>query len=488
MKRFTYNIPKPPKNYDGYLFLLEMWDEERQLMMKYGGRRMERFKKGYSDVYSYCGTLNDETKSYVLKLLAHSKKVIITVIKYDDKFNIGYGESKMLRDAIGVDKDGNETQGAAASVDWINETDGGGLYTQGYTTWQKIVDLFDRVKAQIDSGKDEYNQFLLKGEFKVGETLVDKIKKMLHPSNVIQGRDELVDPDYVGSYIFEIDLDPNPKLYPPLVLLMQKDPNRLEKIASGHHMGTATVESEKGYSKTHIEIPYDDWKFMENSPTHLRTFVKLFNPEYKEKRKVETYDASAQHILDICEEENLKHEVTNSDGKKEKVWNYKHDNCTEYLTKMNFKGPAVATIHSKAQILLENEILRLKGDLLMNWSKKGLELNPDLLKEYNARLAKYIEDEGYDWVFKISSRNFGHTQITDYIWKQNYAPNGLILLYHPSLVDAEIWKNGRQRKDGLATRSKKWEKDKTVFFSKFTIDLIELPVRQSDARFHGWID
>ena len=490
MERITYNIPKPPENYDGYLFLLELWDEEIQLMMKYGGRRMERFKRGYSDVFSYFGTLEEPTKSYVLKLLAHSKQVILTVTKYDDKFNIGYGESKMLRDAIGVDETGNETKGAAASVDWINSTNGGGLYTQGYTTWEKIVDLFDRVQVQINSGKDKKtNEYLLKGEFKVGESLVPKIKKMIHPSNAIQGRDELVDYDYVKDYMYDINLDPNPKLYPPLVLLMPKDPIDLPKPASGYHMGKATVEAEKGYSKTHIEISYEMWKFMENSPTHLRSFVKLFNPAYVENRKVETHDSSAQHILDICQEENLTKTVINpKTNKEEVVWNYKHDSCTDYLTKMNFKGPAVTSIYNKAQVLLENEKMRLHGDLLMNWSQDGLKLNPDLKIKYDARVAKYIKDEGFGWVFKISSANFGHTGVTDFIWKNNYAKHGLILLYHPTILDETIWKNGKPRKDGLITRSKKWEKDLTEFYPGYTIELRELPVRQSDARFQGWLD
>ena len=489
MERITYNIPKPPENYDGYLFLLELWDEELQLMMKYGGRRMERFKRGYSDVFSYFGTLEEPTKSYVLKLLAHSKQVILTVTKYDDKFNIGYGESKMLRDAIGVDETGKETKGAAASVDWINSTDGGGLHTQGYTTLQKIKALFDRVKTQVDSGKDKDKQYLLKGEFKVGMSSKAKIKEMLDPDNIIQCRDQVVDAFYVKRYIFDINLDNNPKLYPPLILFMPKDPNGLPKISSGHHMGTATVEGDKGYEKTHIEIPYDEWKFMEHSLTHLRTFGKLWNPEEETLNYTETFDSAAQHILDMCEEENLTKTVIDSEtGKEEEVLNYKHDSCTDWLGYMNFKGPAITSVHNKAQTLLENKKLRMYGDLLMNWSREGLSINPDLKTKYDTRVAGYKDDEGFDWVFKISSANFGHTGITDFIWKNNYAKHGLILLYHPTLKDEDIWKNGKPRKDGLATRSKKWEKDLTEFYPGYTIELRELPTKQSTAKFQGWFD
>ena len=46
--------------------------------------------------------------------------------------------------------------------------------------------------------------------------------------------------------------------------------------------------------------------------------------------------------------------------------------------------------------------------------------------------------------------------------------------------------NGKPRKDGLATRSKKWEKDLTEFYPGYTIELRELPTKQSTAKFQGW--
>jgi hypothetical protein len=488
--RITYNIPEPPKEgYEAFLFHIQLWDEKKKMMMNYGGRRMEQFKRGYSDVYSYFSSAPEEQMDYILELFAFSKKVIVTITKYDDKFNIGYGESKMLRDAVGIDEHGGEVKGAAASVDWINQTNGGGLYTQGYTIMQRVYALFDRAKAQVDSGKNDKGEYLLKGEFETGISKKDKIEKMLHPSNLIQCRNEMFDPEYVELYIYDINQDSNPKKYPPLIEFEAKDPNDLNKVTSGHHWGKACVRSERGHSLTHIKLPYSEWKFMltaDNSDVYLRAYGKLWNPESDMPRKKDTPESVAQFLLDFCEQENLTKIVTDpKTDKKEVVWNYKHDACIDFLKRMKFKGPRQETVFHKAQILVENEKLRLKGDYLMDWSDKALAQNPALLKEYNDKKAAF--KKSCDWVYKISSRFFSNAKIQQEAWRNDYKKRGLVWVYHPALEDDKIWRESTPTpKEGLITCSIKWEKDKKEFFNQYEIDTLYLPVKKSQAIALGW--
>ena len=47
--------------------------------------------------------------------------------------------------------------------------------------------------AQVNSGKDKDGNYLLIGEFSTKEYSKHEIRQMLHPSNLLQPRDEMVD-------------------------------------------------------------------------------------------------------------------------------------------------------------------------------------------------------------------------------------------------------------------------------------------------------
>ena len=190
--------------------------------MYYGGKRTLQSKK--ETIGQYIGSIVNEEYN---ELYATSEEVTVIILYYDNFGNIGYGESKLLRDAENMN-------GAAASLNWFNRTNGGGTGTQGYTKVPEMKLVKEKVDRTIkiveegriknpDIGKGTIKEQLVKinklleesGEdvYKVGFSDKQELKKLLSPDNILQIRDEILIDWLVADFKEAFNLDPNPSNY-----------------------------------------------------------------------------------------------------------------------------------------------------------------------------------------------------------------------------------------------------------------------------------
>ena len=147
MSNITWIVPEPPKDW-GYfnpnkrslLFKVTLKDiSAPNGYMYYGAKRTLQSKKERIED-GYVGSLGKNAKTFKTKELANkfkhlfatSEEVIVEVLEYGNKEDIGYGEIKMLKEV-------DNGRGAALSEEWFNSTNGGGQNARGFGTLDGMI-------------------------------------------------------------------------------------------------------------------------------------------------------------------------------------------------------------------------------------------------------------------------------------------------------------------------------------------------------------
>jgi len=364
----------PPKGWGwgtenkSYLFLVKMKCEKIPKGLKgggkpvpggymfYAGKRTLRSKK--ETIGQYIGSIVSEEYN---ELYATSDEVTVEIIAYDNFENIGYGESKLLRDAENMN-------GAAASDNWFNQTNGGGTGTQGYTKVPEMKLIKEKVDRTIkiveegriknpDIGKGTIKEQLKKinkllkesGEdvYEVGFSDKKELKTMLSAKNILQVRDNLVVDWLVTDLIEAFNKDPNPNNFGFSVQFVPEDPKGLKKVISANNRGTSCYKSKQGIGMFSILIPYSDWG---NWPWHIiKRFGCKFNPQIKNKRAPNAIEDAASDCISWAKGEKWYKE----DGK----LNFKHNGNKQSLKEDGWSDNKIELIWDECDRKLENEEL-----------------------------------------------------------------------------------------------------------------------------------
>ena len=301
--RIKWIIPEPPKdwgyhnpNNKSYLFRVKMrcytippglHNSGKPIpsgYMNYGGKRT--LQSANEEIGTYIGSLGKDCKTELSReiekvfreLYATSEEVIVEILEYGNLADIGYGESKMLREV------GNGV-GAASMNNWFNQTNGGGTATQGFTWMSEVERVLDKVKrtedaileirkkypdectkGSIEDRKNNTQKYLSEYEdvFSINFSWSSEIEIMLEEKNRLQVRAKVLAEDSWRTFKGRFDNDPNPDKFGFSIQLEPKNLPALRKIGSGNNRGKGCYESDKGIGMWDIRIPYEvykDWQF-----------------------------------------------------------------------------------------------------------------------------------------------------------------------------------------------------------------------------------
>ena len=469
MSRITRKNAKPPLGWPSngqcsYLFQVKLWDSKKDCFMYYGGKRT--LQSLNEEIGSYNGTSDDPEYA---ELYARSENVEIEYLRFDTLGNISTAEIELL---TSVDAKNN--------ANWFNKSNGGGLGAQGWVGMEMAFEVSKMVKAY----NHKTQQWL--GDIRhlpMGFYDIEMLKKMIDPNNLLQSRTILFDSGQL-KYIKEaMKLDPNPDLWPPLVLLMpkgkvdwDKGTGSIPKIISGNHKSRGNIECGKGIGLNALEIPYSVWSKLHFA--EQKALGNYLNPRDKTPALQQDFDTAVSTIIDVCEASELYRK--NNDGKN--IHDVKHDICKRYLKRSGFKPYQVTSVLTKAQTKVEGILARTHGGNIIDWKDDSIEI--DTMKPY----ADYLKElktywEGQGWIcYKISVANFSLEKMMEQFEKVENKGKTKLKLF-PFFINEEHkqeWEESEPRKTGEITNMKRWLERKKQFFSKYTIDEIYLPINTCD--------
>lgn len=477
--------------------------------MFYGGKRKLQSEK--ETIGQYIGSIGKDVKTELSKFIAKkyrelyatSEEVIVEIIDYDNFDNIGYGESKMLREAENMN-------GAAASEIWFNQTNGGGTGTQGYTkvpemklTKEKVdrtikivkegrIKNPDIGKGTIEEQLEKINKLLEEsGEdvYKVGFSDIKELKKMLSGDNILQVRDNLIVDWLVADLKEAFNLDPNPNKYGFSVQFVPENPKGLKKVISGNNRGTGCYKSQNGIGMFSVLIPYSDWG---NWPWHvIKRFGGKFNPQIKNKRAPNAIEDAASDCIAWARGENWYKE----DGK----LNFKHKGNKDSLKEDGWSDNKIELIWDECERKLNNEELD-EDDNIVVFSKKNIDndIYPGIKEGYNEKIdAMTISEDNPDGefhhVYKFSASVGAEGKALNEIMKWGWPTKDtgkkiLFLVYFKSMDKRTRWRNDSiNHEENTKGCKAKWEKTIQVVFNNFDIEWQEIPLTKKTAIRDGWM-
>ncbi len=469
--------------------------------MFYGGKRTLQSKK--ETIGEYIGSIENEAYN---ELYATSEEVIVEIIDYDNLFNIGYGESKMLREAENMN-------GAAASLNWFNSTNGGGTGTQGYTKvpeMKLVKEKVDRTIKIVEEGRiktadtdedickgtieeqlEKINKLLEdSGEdvYKVGFSDKKELKKLLSPDNILQIRDEILIDWLVTNLKEAFNLDPNPSKYGFSVQLEYEN-SQDKKVISGNNRGSGCHSSRNGIGMFSVLIPYSDWG---NWPWHvLKRFGGKFNPQIQNERSPNSFETAASDCLTWARGEGFVDDNGNV--------NYKHKSNKDSLVDDGWTPNKIEKIWDACQRKLEGEELD-QDDNIVVMSDENIrdDLIPGLKEGYAKKILEMIISEDnpdgeYHLVFKVSANSSVDGKVLEKLmaWGWPTKDTGIkiaILIYFPNKDKKKRWENGSMdHKKNSKSCEKKLRKNLEIIFDKFDIEIIKVPLTKKTLIRDGWI-
>ena len=417
-------IPDPPEDYQAYLYIWRIWIEEKSLWKYYVGRKHDKY---HLTRYWHSSKTNDVFKDD----LARREKIEYEILQYGDHISMAIAEIKMLVEA-------DNGKGAADSELYYNRSngDGGGLYAKGLNSHVHLDGLYVLTQELLDNHKD-----IEVGKTKNGiqKVFVSKkeLKDFLDLIQFLQTRNERFDTDHVDNLKENMNEDPNPDEWEPIIILQDAkiENNKVvhckgsQVIIGGNHRTRANVGADEGIGLNAFVIPYSMWKVLKG--VDFRTFSNRFNPVPKDQSKGQDPDSAAQWIYDFCYEKKITKK--SEDGVKD-IPDYLHVLVANELKLLNIKG-------RKLKIALQE----------------------------------------YDWVYKVSAEMFGLKKIIEPIRKSKYKTKGFVYVQFKTLDQY----NG----SGYKKLKAQWEKDtEKLFKDDFDITIKELPITLTQAKLEGWID
>lgn len=505
-----------------FLFDVQMLDFDGKLM-HYGAKRTlqspkEVIKNGYIGSLGVNAkkikTINNAEKFSML--FAKSKKVIVEILEYGNKPDIGTGESKLLHEAQNEE---GVVVGAAAADNWFNSTNGGGADSQGYTSTIGMEKVFAKVKRTIEVIESIRNtlpidegieisaelQLLQKALDKTGEDLfqvsfngTNTLVALIDLTNTIHNcRIEPFIAKAWKRYKDDFDADPNPSKWEPTVNLLNADGTPSHTV-SGINRSKGNVESDKGIGLFSIDIPYDVWK--DWSIHVIKRFGSKFNPNPEKSQAYQSIPEAANDVVVFSRGEKFYKDVV-VDGKKETILNVRHKTNIDFLKDQIFKKNEIEKILELAETLAEDN--ELVDDNVIVWADDNMPKGSQLRIGYDAKVEELLKV--YDWVYKYSvSSSPPEEKIAKVIMENDYGKRGCLLPYAKSTERKTRWFNASkiaadssllktykttghpEYVDEMRVRRHITDED-SEFFNDYNIDIKFMPVRRSECIAEGWI-
>ena len=150
----------------------------------------------------------------------------------------------------------------------------------------------------------------------------------------------------------------------------------------------------------------------------------------------------------------------------------------------------------------------MKGDHLVDFSKDGLSVNPELAEGYKKKTDKYLKKNGgdYDLVFKMSGANINLFKFMRALWKVDPETGQEVFRkyirfyiyfkntdqwdeFHKSDSKKEYLKNSKGEKVKNNSLVGRKELDFLIekHFTHQKIDVRYLPVSRKEAEIEGWV-
>jgi len=456
----------------------------------YGAKRTVERGERIDEVY----TGSSEVKKY-REMFAKAEAVIVEILGYGTKKQIGYGESKLLRD------------NQAAELDtWFNQTPGGGTDTQGYKLVHQVDQLYkDIFCPKITHGDDIGKYDFSKCGVPTGFFDKDKLSDILKNGKDAQTRmKEGTYTDHVLILRDETEKEPNQDTWAPVYLLMpppkdSKKKARLKKYQSDlpiiigtKHAATANVSSTAGIGLNTVEIPFERWGHFKQSQIRMLG-NKLNKREKKSSRIYVEKESDAQAIIELCRDENLYVIVDNK-----QIEDVEHDSCEDYLRDQGWVFPRqVRQVQSLAKTMAANDLAAKNGENLNDWSEdflnvkdeNGVYLNQKRKDDWEAK-KRTLKDEGFTVIIKISYANMEIHKIQEPIEKASGTGNiedikrlkkVAVCVYFHNSQQRKDWNDSKiSKRDGLLRERTQWNARAELLFSHHDIETILLPVFSSE--------
>ena len=479
-QRIKRIIPDFEYEYEAYVYIYRVWIEENNKWKFYVGRK----HKKYYDV-SYVHSSNNQE---LINDLATRKIIEFEILKYGSNEEMALEETRLLKNA-------DEGIGAAMSVNWYNESNGGGLYGKGASSTVDLDGLWDELKPRlVEYAEDPCSDgtyTMNREERRILKKLIkkDKLKELITLGQFLQTRDEMFVADHVNLLKEKFDIDADPNSWPPIIILLNAEivDNKTIKfkeggmvIISGNHRSRGNINSKNGIGLNALLVPHKMWKGLKG--VDFKTLSNRCNPDPETPALETSADTTATWIDEQVTQKKL---FKKSDDGKKDVPDFRHNLIMKEL-KQNWKLSTkkvnqAITIATKR---LENLELKMSNDNLIDFSDDGLKANPTLNQIYLKKVATYTDEnetDHYDWVYKISADIFKFGKVLEEIRRKKYAKKGLVLVF---------FKTKTQRS------SEQYKKLKKTFEADieglgmnetFEIKIQELPLTTTEAKAEGFI-
>ena len=480
-QRIKRIIPDFEYEYKAYVYIYRVWIEEDNKWKFYVGRKHNRYY-----AVSYVHSSNNQE---LINDLATRKIIEFEILTYGSN-------EEMALEEIRIQKNADNGIGAAMSVNWYNESNGGGLYGKGASSTVDLDGLWDELKPRlIEYAEDPCSDgtyTMNRKERRILKKRIkkDKLKELITLGQFLQTRDEMFDASHVLDLKEKFDNDANPDSWPPIIILLNAEivDNKTIKykeggmvVISGNHRGRGNINSHAGIGLNALLIPYEKWKGLKG--VDFKTLSNRCNPDPEKPALKNSPDSVATWISEQVEEKGL---FKKSDDGKKDIPDFRHNLIWKELKEQwGLSTKRVNNAITIATKRLENAELEMSKDNLIDFSDDGLKADSVLNKNYLKRVATYTDEnvqDHYDWVYKISADIFKFGKVLEEIRRKNYAKKGLVLVY---------FKTKTQRS------SEQYKKFKTRFEEDleglgmnetFEIKIQELPLTVTEAKAEGFID
>lgn len=479
-QRIKRIIPDFEYEYKAYVYIYRVWIEENNKWKFYVGRKHNRYH-----AVSYVHSSNNQE---LINDLATRKIIEFQILKYGSNEEMALEETR-------IQKNADNGIGAAMSVNWYNDSIGGGKYGKGAVSTIDLNDLWYEIKPQLNDYLeypcDVVQYSMDRQEIRILKKLIkkDKLKELIATGQFLQTRDELFDAGHVLDLKEKFDIDANPDSWPPIIILLNAEivDNKTIKykkggmvIISGNHRGRANINSKGGIGLNALLIPEEKWKGLKG--VDFKTLSNRCNPDPEKPALKNSPDSVATWISEQVEAKGL---FKKSDDGKKDIPDFRHNLIEKELKQeWGLSTKRVNTAITIAIRRLENAELGLSKDNLIDFSDDGLKVDSILNKNYLQRVSAYTDEnqpDHYDWVYKISADIFKIGKVIEEIRRKKYAKKGLVLVYFKtkSQRSSDKYKNLKETfeadLEGLGMNE------------TFEIKIQDLPLTVTEAKAEGFL-
>jgi hypothetical protein len=399
------NKKSTPKNYDAFLYRIDINETEDSETRHYIGWHAGKVDAVETQRYMHSGTDKD-----LKKAISTGHKIVYNILDYGDKWEIATKEAAML-----------SSVNAANNPKYYNKSNGGGKYC-----------------VLPNNNGVAYTMYLNVQDGKYPITFYDRekiIEIKNNPKN-IQVRNRKQDPAHI-KILKDKMLGKTADDFDPIVVLMPKSKDdSLPILIGGKHTVFAMSSTKTMNGLRVVEVPFKEWALLDE--TDLYAFGLMLNPQQEKVSLPNSIEDAAKWVLSAIKEKKLyKNQLPLSSPE---PW-FDHNYISTNLDNMGFCPTQKGEITKRAKEFWALDVLAKIGVNFLDFKEENLEQD-DRLRNWYENKVKSIQDlNNVEKVIKISAGQHIWSQIEKNTFE--YDKNGdvthrcksvHVLIYWPSIL------------------------------------------------------